>query len=259
MSSRALPLLAALALTVAPALAGPAAKAPVTAPVTTDSGWWWSVAPYGWLNATEGDSGMGPVVAPVNVSFSDTLDTVDMGLMGVAEFGKGRWGFGADAIYAKFSQDTALSSRLFKSARADLKETFITPRLTYTLIEKPGYKMDVLLGARYSRLELGLTTYFRTGGNLSQNGTRDFWDPILGVRGRWDITDAWYLHYMGDIGGFGVSSDLTWQAFLGVGYQFHQNWSVVLGYRGLGLDYEKDGFLVDIVSHGPILGMQASF
>jgi hypothetical protein len=30
--------------------------------------------------------------------------------------------------------------------------------------------------------------------------------------------------------------------------------SLVAGYRGLGVDYENNGFVFDVVQHGPILG-----
>ena len=32
-----------------------------------------------------------------------------------------------------------------------------------------------------------------------------------------------------------------------------------LGYRALGVDYENDGFVYDVVQHGPVLGMVFRF
>ena len=40
----------------------------------------------------------------------------------------------------------------------------------------------------------------------------------------------------------------------GGGYRFTDSFSVVLGYRAAGVDYENDGFVYDVVQHGPILG-----
>lgn len=59
-----------------------------------------------------------------------------------------------------------------------------------------------------------------------------------------------------DIGGFGASSDLVWQAFAGIGYNFTPSVSGVVGYRGLGIDYEKGRFAMDTVSHGPVIGLE---
>jgi hypothetical protein len=56
------------------------------------------------------------------------------------------------------------------------------------------------------------------------------------------------------IGGFGAGSDLTWDVLAAAGYQWNDRFSLVAGYRALGVDYDKDGFVYDVVQHGPILG-----
>ena len=48
-------------------------------------------------------------------------------------------------------------------------------------------------------------------------------------------------------GGFGASSDFMWDLYAGIGYDFNDRFSAVLGYRGTGVDYENDGFLYDVV------------
>jgi hypothetical protein len=68
------------------------------------------------------------------------------------------------------------------------------------------------------------------------------------------------LHYNMDIGGFGVSSDLVWQAFLGIGYRMTDNSTVAVGYRGMGVDYTSDAFSpIDVINHGPALGFEFRF
>jgi len=79
-------------------------------------------------------------------------------------------------------------------------------------------------------------------------------DPMIGVKGRLQGASPWYLTAWGMIGGFGVSSDLAWDAFAGIGYELSDRWSLVGGYRGLGVDYESDGFVFDVIMHGPIVG-----
>ena len=37
------------------------------------------------------------------------------------------------------------------------------------------------------------------------------------------------------------------------------NVSAAIGYRGLGVDYSKDSFSVDTVSHGPVIGLEVVF
>jgi hypothetical protein len=82
-------------------------------------------------------------------------------------------------------------------------------------------------------------------------------DPIIIVRSQGKIQDKWLLQFRGDIGGFGIASDLTWQIQANVGYQFSKLVSASIGYRVLDVDYDKgDGterFLYDIATSGPVL------
>lgn len=63
----------------------------------------------------------------------------------------------------------------------------------------------------------------------------------------------------GDVGGFGVGSDLTWQAFAGIGYGFNPRWSVTAGYRALGVDFQRSWFELDVIMHGPVVGVGLRF
>ena len=54
--------------------------------------------------------------------------------------------------------------------------------------------------------------------------------------------------------GFGVSSDIDWDLFGGIGYEVSDRISLVGGYRGIGVDYSSGGFVFDVIEHGPILG-----
>lgn len=80
--------------------------------------------------------------------------------------------------------------------------------------------------------------------------TDDWWDPYIGLRGRYNLNEKFYLIAKGDIGGFGIRSDLTWQAEVAIGVQLSKSIFTELGYRALGVDYEKDGLLMDTVTHG---------
>jgi opacity protein-like surface antigen len=84
-------------------------------------------------------------------------------------------------------------------------------------------------------------------------------DPVIGARFQRELSDRFFVRALADIGGFGVSSDLTWQALAALGYHINDSASVALGYRGLGTDYEDGGFGYDVISHGVILGFEYKF
>ena len=86
-----------------------------------------------------------------------------------------------------------------------------------------------------------------------------FADPIVGLRVGVNVTDTLSLSVLGDVGGFGVSSDVTWQAFGGLAYRFAQHWSFRAGYRALDVDIEKPDIKLDAVMHGPVFGLGIRF
>ncbi len=251
-------LCAALALTSA-SPAGTTVPAPPLPPAPASSDWWFRAAPYGWLTAVEGDVGIGHLTTPVDITMSDTLDSLDMTFMGLFEVGYDRWSLGVDVIYAKLSQDIDGGGRLFDSFRFEQKQLFVTPALSYRVIDTEDYHMSLYAGARFTAMEVELTGRFARGGETNGAVDTDWVDPIIGIRGQADLNDRWFFRYAGDVGGFGTSSDLIWNAFGGFGYNLNDSAGLILGYRAMGIDYSKDAFNMDIVSHGPVLGLEVRF
>ena len=80
--------------------------------------------------------------------------------------------------------------------------------------------------------------------------TDDWFDPYVGLRGRYNLNEKFYLTAKADIGGFGVGADLTWQAEAALGMQLSKSMFTEIGYRALGVDLDKDGLTMDTVTHG---------
>lgn len=91
------------------------------------------------------------------------------------------------------------------------------------------------------------------------SGSKSWVDPIVGFRARYNFTDHLYAAAKADIGGFGIGSDLTWQLFGAVGYQFNQHWSSELGYKYLSVDYSNNGFVYDMAMGGVFIGLKYTF
>jgi hypothetical protein len=62
----------------------------------------------------------------------------------------------------------------------------------------------------------------------------------------------------GDVGGFGVGSELTWNLVGNFLYQVSRTVYLSVGYRALDMDYEQGSgasrFKFDMLLHGPVLG-----
>jgi hypothetical protein len=252
-----------LALASASASAGTAARENIVVPTPekSPSTWWMTITPYGWVTATEGDMGVAGRVAPVDISFDDTLEDLELAFMLAAEAGVDRWAFGFDGIYGAFSSSAALPAAAapFTKATVDFDQFFARVHAGYQILVEDDAKLTAFVGARYSYLSTDLAFSGAGAPSLAVDGSKTWVDPVIGFHGVWEINDRWFVQGGGDIGGFGVSSELIWQANVALGYRFNDNVSMLAGYRGLGVDYESGGFVVDTVAHGPAIGLTFRF
>ncbi len=91
------------------------------------------------------------------------------------------------------------------------------------------------------------------------SGDTQWVDPIIGLRGQWNINERFFLAGSADIGGFGVASDLTWQLQGTLGYNFSRNWFTEIGYRCLVTDYTSGELSYDMVQSGAFLSVGYKF
>jgi len=94
---------------------------------------------------------------------------------------------------------------------------------------------------------------FRLDKALNRTFARDeYWfDPYIGLRGRYNFNKVFYTAVRGEIGGFDVGSDLMWQVEGVIGINLTHCIFTEVGYRALSVDYENNGFLFDTITHGP--------
>ena len=236
--------------------------------------WDFQLTPYFWAANVKGDATLRGRTGPVDVSFSDLLENLDIAFMGRVEAWKGKWGLFFDGLYmdlgAKFSTPPGLVS-----ADIDVKMTMLEFGLGYRLWEtglgrdnNQKLSFDLLGGGRYMNLEGEVDV--RTNGPLSglglplgrTFGRREEWvDPIIGGRLRWDINDKLAAAVRTDFGGFdiGEGSKLTWNFLAGIDYKLSKKWSFKAGYRIFDMDYSSGNFGLDAQFRGPIVGASYNF
>jgi hypothetical protein len=93
----------------------------------------------------------------------------------------------------------------------------------------------------------------RLNKSLSQTKSRDdYWfDPYVGLRGRYNFNKTLYTAVRGEIGGFGVGADLMWEVEGVIGINLTHSIFTEVGYRALGGNFEDRDFRFDVVMHGP--------
>ena len=262
-----------------------------------EAGWQFRVTPYAWVPGVTGDVTVRGHTANVDVNVFDLFDSGSSGvqldslaaLMGYVEARKGPWGIYGDAVWGKFDLTRgAVSQRnpianLNLSARSNsglvYETTMVESGLTYEVASwgapHSATAMDVLGGARYwnqqADLSLAITGTVdldslglkRSGSRaIARSGTLEWVDPFVGLRVRHELSPGHELQFLGDVGGFGAGSDLTWQLFAGYAFDFtvaHSTLYGVVGYRALAVDYSEGSGLnqnnIDLILHGPVAGL----
>ena len=84
-------------------------------------------------------------------------------------------------------------------------------------------------------------------------------DPILGAYGTWKLSDSWDFELRGDIGGFGVSSEFTYQLMALFHWDITESLAIPFGYRVLGYQIKQDEILMDTRMAGMVLGLDIRF
>jgi len=96
-----------------------------------------------------------------------------------------------------------------------------------------------------------ITTILRTQLNKGHGLTEYWFDPYLGIGGRYKLSKPFYLTGKVDVGGFDVGSIVTVQGYGGLGCDISRNIYAELGFRFLYDDYDNDGFLYKVWTYGP--------
>lgn len=217
---------------------------------------------YGWASAMHGRASTLPPLpaAKVDLSFGDILKDFDGGLMGVAEMRMGKWGFIADAMFTQVTSGAKLPGPFFSSVELRSQTLTIQASALYRAYSDATFDVDVGGGLRFWNLDNRLK--IRPGAlNIAiEHSESEKWlDPVATARLTARLDGPWSVTVIGDVGGFGVGSQLTWQAIGTLNYAWNENWTLHAGYRALHVDYRKGRFLYDTTMHGPILAATYRF
>ena len=220
--------------------------------------WQFQLAPYYlWYFSVEGDQTVANKTVEVDVKLGDSLDSLENAFVANLQgFYKNKWGFFFDYSYLKFGENGNVGPiELDVTMKLQLAELDALYR-----ISRSKHFFDIKAGARYVDLDPDIT--FNTAiGSSAFDAKQDWADPIIGVRWVWKVTDQWRLAALGDIGGFGVGSDLTWQGAFTIDWKPYNWLSFRTGYRAIYFDYEDGAqgtpghFNFDATIHGPLLGI----
>lgn len=247
---------------VVASILGCCATVPVLA---ADGDWEHTVIIYAMGAAIDGEATIGNLTVPVEVSISDVFDALEMGAMGAYRADNGTWSFALDATFMGLG-GTATSQR--DIVKGDLDMDQLT--LMGTVGRRIAPNLEGLFSLSWFDLSTDLELTTRnplTGVETTRTAGDDAsWvDPMVGLQYNAPFADDWRFNLRGDIGGFGIGSDLSYQLLANVRWQANETIGVVFGYRLIGFDYEdgrkgdRDYQRYDLTEQGPLVGMTISF
>jgi hypothetical protein len=261
---RRIPCLAVLALLAGmPAIAQQAepVEAQPTLSVPAESGWRYTVAPYVFATGFSGrvnTFGAGPT-ADVDQGFGDLVDDLRFAAMIAGAAQNGRWGVSGDLQYYNLAPSFDTPGPLFDGGKLTAKQLIVSLTGEYVLSEGDRGALIGMAGARYWSVDTTLDFDGAGARGLSVDGSDSWLDPVIGLRGRYDLSDRWFVTGWAQAGGFGAGSDSMGDVFGAFGYRFSDRTSGVVGYRWLSVDRETDDFLYDITMDGIMAGVSFGF
>ncbi len=238
-------------------MAHPAAAQETAQP--TDA-WTFTLSPYVWFAGLGGEVTGAHGGESFNADFGDIFGTMKFSYMGLAEARRGNFSLVTDIMYLNLQQGVPVPGfGAYSGGSARTQSVEVSAIGLYTVAEGSPGRIELGGGVRgwWFDTELRLDPGRLPGRTLSSSTS---WaDPVISARGVLRLSDRLSLTAYGDIGGFGVGSEFTWQAFGTLDYQVTESISVSAGFRWIHIDYDKGRADISLDMGGPIIGASVRF
>jgi hypothetical protein len=216
-------------------------------------GWSFRVGIPLWAAGTHGTIGAHDREVHLNESFEDALEALDFTAALNVEVRRCRWLFFLDGDYYKFS-DTGEPRGLFSGIPAqvslDQKVTFNDVALGYAVVKNECLSLELFAGAQLSYSASDLTVQFPVAAPTA-SASRFWADPIVGAYFNYPFSKLVGFYTKADVGGFDVSSRLTWQVEGGFDFPIARHFYARLAYRCLSMDFHHGGLEFNAIMRGP--------
>ncbi len=211
----------------------------------------------------DGETGKGDLLSvPVDANPGDIFSKLRFAGMIYFEAGTRKWAITSDLVYMNLNQEVTPGTVLHSGTVG--AEQFVWEMAALYRIAS---FFEIGAGGRLNNLQTEIDirrNVLPAGTEEAQaSGSKTWFDPIIITRFSADINEKWIFQFRGDIGGFGIGSDLTWQLQGYAGYRFSKVFQLSGGYRILSIDYDKgadaERFMYNVSTFGPVIRMGFNF
>jgi opacity protein-like surface antigen len=262
--------LCSLALMAAPAQAQIASPAAVEPPPVAQvaevpaspaaEAWSYTLSPYVWFSGLSGEVIGSHGTESFDAGFGDIFAAMKFSFMGLAEARRGRLSLVFDTLYLNLQQGVPVPGLgAYSGGSARTQSAEISAIALYTVMEESSGRIEFGGGIRgwwfgtEVRLDAGLLPA------RTQSSSTSWLDPVISARGVWRMTERLAATAYADVGGFGLGSQLTWQAFATLDYRVTETITASAGIRWIHINYDKGRATIDLDMRGPIIGATFRF
>ena len=216
----------------------------------------WSITPYLWASNTKVDLTIRDTdIGGETISFKDLLDVLDSAFMLHVEGGKGKWSMFGDLTYLETS-DTNERTLLDIDTRS--KQTFLDAAVTYWP-QGVGSAFSLFGGLRYTGFSDRYQFYLGDTLVNERRTSKDYYDALLGLRYRFDLSERWSLLTRGDFSFGDSEGTFLLQANFAYTVGKRQQNRILFGYQYKQAKYKDADLTTDFTYHGPMAGFNFRF
>ena len=229
---------------------------PVPAMAQDSDGFTWSVTPYLWASRTEVDlSYRGDSIGGDEISFDDLLGVLDSAFMIHAEGGRGYWSGYLDLTYLETSDR---EERTLFTIDTDSEQVILDAAVAWWP-GGAGSALSLIGGLRYTGFDDRYHFILQSTEVATRRNTADYYDALLGIRYRFDLSERWALATHADAS-FG-DSEGTWvlRAMFAYTVGKRQQNRILFGYQYKQAEFRDGDLDTDFSYYGPIAGFDFRF
>ena len=215
-------------------------------------GWNFRVTPYLWMLALDGTTAALGNDVPLDASFGDILDLLNIALSVNMELNNGKWFVVLDPMWASLEAPIDTGGPI--GGKVEIELLIIDALVGVNLSEH----FDVYAGVRYYDQDITIVPDM-----LPEIGLGDDWtDVLVGFRFHGDVSEKWTFSAKldGAVGGDADSAIYAQAMFL---RHIGDNKHFDIGYRYYDVDYESGSglsrFKWDVAHSGPVIGFSWNF
>ena len=219
--------------------------------------WQHTVVVYGMGASMDGTSQIGPLSVPVDISMSEVFDNLKMGGMAAYRADNGTWAFIGDVTYMHLGATQHYANS--RKGDVDLEQTTVMMNAARRITPH----LEALFGVAYFHIQSDLELSGPLIGRRAAGVSAQWVDPAIGLQWTQPFGSRWSFSLRGDLGGFGMGSDLLVHALAALRFQQNDHLGWLVGYRLIDFDYEEGEGLdykrFDLQEKGPALGFAYTF